>query len=83
MPNKRKLAHITDAKIGDSMHFHAYSLDNIGGTFKLHLNNRLSTDSCGISTLLELNAKANIKFDEIAKILEAKISDNTVFDISI
>ncbi len=40
--------------------FHAYSLDNIGGSFKLHLNSRLSTDSSIISTLLELNAKANI-----------------------
>mgnify|MGYP003450310439 CR=1 FL=1 len=83
MKKEFSFAHVTDAKIGDSMHFHAYSLDNIGGSFKLHLNNRLSTDSSGISTLLGLNAKANIQFDEIARILEAKISDNTVFDISV
>ena len=83
MKKEFSFAHVTDAKIGDSMHFHAYSLDNIGGSFKLHLNSRLSTDSRGISTLLGLNAKANIQFDEIARILEAKISDNTVFDISV
>lgn len=65
------------------MHFHAYSLDNAGGNYKLHLNNRISTDSAGISTLLGLNAKANIKFEEIAKILESKISDNTVFEITV
>ena len=63
--------------------FHAYSLDNIGGSFMLYLKSRLSTESRGISTLLGLNAKANIQFDEIARILEAKISDNTVFDISV
>lgn len=73
--------HITDAKMGDSMHFHSYSLENKNGIYKLCLNQRLSTDSAGISTLLGLNAKANIQFEEIAKILEAKISDNTIFNI--
>lgn len=82
MKKEFSFAHVTDAKIGDSMHFHAYSLDNVGGIFKLHLQNRLSTDSAGISTLLGLNAKANIQFEEIAKILESKISDNTVFDFA-
>lgn len=40
-------------------------------------------DSYKNKNLLGLNAKANIQFDEIARILEAKISDNTVFDISV
>lgn len=35
----------------------------------------------GISTLLGLNSKANIQFEKIAKILESKISDSTVFNI--
>ncbi|MCE8864143.1 NotI family restriction endonuclease [Phocaeicola vulgatus] len=82
MKKEFSFSHVTDAKLGDCMHFHAYSLDNAGGAFKLHLQNRLSTDSAGISTLLGLNAKANIKFKEIATILESKISDNTVFDFS-
>jgi len=83
MKKEFSFAHVTEAKLGDSMHFHTYSLGNIGGTYKLHLQHRLSTDSAGISTLLGLNAKANIQFDEIARILESKISDNTMFEFSI
>ncbi len=81
MKKEFSFAHVRDAKLGDSMHFHAYSLEKTGGTMlKLYLQSRLSTDSSGISTLLGLNAKANIEFEEIAKILESKISDDTIFD---
>lgn len=84
MKKEFSFAHVKEAKIGDSMHFHAYSLDEVDGTLlKLHLQSRLSTDSAGIATLLGLNARANIEFEEIAKILEAKISDDTVFDLGI
>lgn len=68
--------------IGDSMHFHSYQLKKEGNEYKLVLENRYSTDSEGISKLLGLNANANLGFDEIAKILETKISDTTVFTIA-
>jgi len=68
--------------IGDSMHFHSYQLKKVGKDYKLALDNRCSTDSIGISKLLGLNANANIGFEEIAKILEEKISDATVFTIA-
>lgn len=68
--------------IGDSMHFHSYQLKKEGNDYKLVLENRYSTDSDGISKLLGLNANANLGFDEIAKILETKISDATVFSIA-
>jgi hypothetical protein len=69
--------------IGDSMHFHAYKLKKEGKDYKLVLDSRCSTDSEGISKLLGLNAEANVGFEEIAKILEAKISDSTVFSITL
>ena len=68
--------------IGDSMHFHAYKLKKEGKDYKLVLDSRCSTDSNGISRLLGLNANAKIGFDEIAKILESKISDSTAFSIA-
>lgn len=43
---------------------------------------QIFTDSVGISKLLGLNADANIGFEEIAKILESKISDATVFSVA-
>ena len=72
----------TQALIGDSMHFHSYKLKKDGVDYKLVLDNRCSTDSSGISTLLGLKADANIGFEEIAKILESKISDKTVFTVA-
>lgn len=67
--------------IGDSMHIHSYSLKKNDNFLKLVLDSRYSTDSNGIAKLLGLNAKANMDFEEIAKILEAKISDTTIFSI--
>lgn len=71
----------TQALIGDSMHFHSYKLKKGEADYKLVLDSRCSTDSSGISTLLGLKADANIGFEEIAKILESKITDKTVFAI--
>lgn len=67
--------------IGDSMHFHSYGLKAAGDQFKLFLQERYSTNSDGISRLLGLNAEADVEFDEMAGILEGKISDETVFTI--
>lgn len=68
--------------IGDSMHLHSYKLRKENTNYKLILDSRWSTDSIGISKLLGMNANANIGFDEIARILEGKISDMTVFSIA-
>lgn len=68
--------------IGDSMHIHSYKLKKENVDYKLILESRCSTDSEGISKLLGLNAEANIGFEEIARILEAKISDTTIFTIA-
>ena len=76
-------AHInTQPLIGDSMHFHSYKLKKEEKDYKLVLDSRYSTDSNGISKLLGLNANAKIEFEEIAKILESKISDSTIFSIA-
>lgn len=71
----------SQALIGDSMHFHSYKLKKDGADYKLVLDSRCSTDSSGISILLGLKVEANIGFEGIAKILESKISDKTVFAI--
>lgn len=72
----------TQALLGESMHIHAYKLKQEELDYKLILESRYSTDSDGISELLGLNANANLQFEEIAKILEAKISDRTIFSIA-
>ena len=72
----------TQPLIGDSMHIHSYKLQKNKTDYKLVRESRYSTDSNGISKLLGLNANANLGFDEIARILEAKISDATIFTIA-
>ncbi|MCD8235059.1 MAG: hypothetical protein LUD00_00070 [Prevotellaceae bacterium] len=67
--------------IGDTMHFHSYGLKTVDNQLKLFLQERYSTDGDGISQLLGLNADANVEFDTIAKILESKVSDKTIFTI--
>ncbi len=81
MKKEFSFEHVTEASLGDSMHFHAYSLAKLPDRYKLQLKTRISTDSAGISKLLGLQANANIEFNEIARILEAKISDNTILEI--
>lgn len=81
--NEFSFNHIsTQALLGESMHFHAYCLKKEEQDYKLVLESRYSTDSNGISKLLGLNANANLQFEEIVKILEAKISDLTILSIA-
>ena len=67
--------------IGDSMHFHSYYLRKEQEKYKLVLDNRCSTDSNGIAQLLGLKSKSNLGFDEIAKIVENKLSHYTLFTV--
>lgn len=80
MAREFNFEHITDAKLGDSMHFHSYRFHKGSGS-KLVLDSRYSTDRRGIEKLLGLNASANVEFEEIARMLESKISDSTIFRI--
>ena len=64
--------------LGDSMHFHSYNLMELDNRYKLKLESRFSTDSEGISRLLELKANANVELEEILSILQSKISDATL-----
>lgn len=82
MAREFSFAHINDsARIGDSMHFHAYELSNAGSNFRLRLADRKSTDAEGISTCLGLESEARIELEEIIEKLEAKISDATLMTV--
>lgn len=68
------------ARIGDSMHLHAYSMGQTQtGDFRLTMASRLSTDADGISTCLGLQAEARVELAQIIRALEAKISLATLF----
>ena len=77
MENEFVFGHIKTPKIGDSMHFHSYKL--LGSeTPVIKLNKRISTNREGIAKCIGLKAEANIKIEELMKILENKISNETL-----
>lgn len=70
------------ALIGDSMHLHAYKIDNAGaGDYKISMSSRLSTDADGIGICLGLQAEARIELEQILITLQAKMSDRTLFQV--
>lgn len=68
-----------ESSIDDSLHFHSYKLMKIDNGYKLRLDKCYSTDSEGVSKLLDMNANANIGLEVFAKKIEEKISDATIF----
>ncbi len=71
----------TNAKIGDSFHFHCYSLSVNRSKYQLSLIERTSTDSDGIAQCLGLKAEAKVELTSFLKLLESKLSSKTLLKI--
>jgi hypothetical protein len=83
MKKEFSFSHINSIpKVGDPMHFHSYKLA-IGDDQNYHikLDERFSTDSIGLAKAMGLQAEAKIELELIFKLLERKISDNTLLTI--
>ncbi len=82
MQREFKFGHLDNpARNGDSMHFHAYSIESSNTSLLLSLTDRISTDKDGLTSALGLKAKANVEFEAIARTLESKISRSTRLQI--
>lgn len=68
----------TSARVGDSMHLHAYSLDKTSKRYEIQLGDRVSTDAQGIEQCLGLQQTAKVELANILMQLESKISKNTL-----
>ncbi|PDW04786.1 NotI family restriction endonuclease [Candidatus Viridilinea mediisalina] len=80
MSREFRFSHVKTAKIGDSMQIHVYSLAmNQGHSLRLDLGARYSTDAQGIAESLGLQADARLELDTIVRVLESKLSAETVF----
>nr|ADR73008.1 BsiWI [Bacillus sp. NEBM184] len=79
MKKEFSFSHVGNAKLGDPLHFHPYSLDTREDN-QLHLNlkTRLSTDSDGMAMCLGLQAEAKVELTEIIAKLEEKMKNATV-----
>lgn len=65
--------HIGPAKVGDTMHFHSYSLVKGEMDYRLEFDRALSTDSQGVQKCLGVAAEVKVEEAEIIRILEEKI----------
>jgi hypothetical protein len=78
-----QFSHLKAARTGHPMHFHSYEIGRqSGGSYRLALHERLSTDSAGIATCLGLQADSNVELGRIIQQLEAKISETTLFRLT-
>lgn len=77
MKREFTFSHLEEARLGDPMHFHAYSLTRSEEGWRLGLADRLSTDSDGIAECLGLQADRHVAIEEILSQLDAKISNHT------
>ncbi len=74
--------HLQRARLGDPMHFHAYTLQQADDdSLRLQLQERLSTDGQGVARCLGIQSEANVEIAVIFHQLEAKISAKTRLSI--
>jgi hypothetical protein len=71
---------LNNARIGDTMHAHAYGLKE-GDGFSLSLATRISTNSAGVARALGLQAESTIEIETILADLERKMSKRTLFTL--
>lgn len=81
MARQFRFGHVKNpAAIGDSMHIHAYRMEQqSGGSLKPVMQSRLSTDAEGIGVCLGLQAEARIGLEEILQSLQSKLTSATLF----
>lgn len=68
-------SHVSQALTGNTVHFHSYALNTIGGELKLSLASRKSTDSAGVGRCLGLRAEPTMELKELIAVLESRLSD--------
>jgi Restriction endonuclease NotI len=81
MRREFNFAHIGQAKLGDSLHVHAYNLEHENAGYRLRLGQRWSTDAAGIAMALGLQNEARVELAELVRQLERKVSDRTRLQI--
>lgn len=67
-----------EARLGDSMHLHAYALKETKQTFKLELASRVSTDAAGIERCLGLHTSSKMELQDILRHIEHRLSAKTI-----
>lgn len=70
--------HIQDAKLGHSMHFHAYDLQLSGLDQRIALSSRSSTNAQGVARAIGLQRTANVELEVITNAIQLRLSTKTL-----
>lgn len=81
MKNEFSFGHLEVARLGDPMHFHAYSLEDDNGVFNLQLKEQRSTDVTGIASCLGLQSEARLELTYILQQIESKVTKRTLMNM--
>jgi hypothetical protein len=82
MQENFSFSHIAEpARVGDSMHFHAYEFSQSGKEWSVELARRLSTDTGGVASSLGLQSDANVELEMLISQLEQRISTKTLLSV--
>ncbi len=72
---------IEGASDSDPVQIHSYDLVPNRGGYGISLDERLSTNSTGITKCLRLNIRQDVSFEEMAEMIESRASDMTVLTL--
>ncbi|MEW6210818.1 MAG: hypothetical protein AB1631_20805 [Acidobacteriota bacterium] len=74
-------AHVGDARLGDSVHFHACCLNAASDRMTLELKSRKSTDANGMAVCLRKQTKATLELEQLTASLQQRISEKTLLTV--
>jgi hypothetical protein len=76
-----KFDHVSDARLGDAMHIHAYALRPEGAALQIELVERISTDAAGVAACLGIQAETKVELETILAELERRLSPKTLLTL--
>jgi hypothetical protein len=81
MRREFSFGHLKQADVAEPMHFHGYEFGAGETEHRIHLVERLSTDTDGIARCLGLQVSASVEMATIIRQLETKMSDRTLLSL--
>lgn len=81
MQGEFSFEHIKDARLGNPMHFHSYSLLTEASGYRLQLTQRWSTDANGIAQCLGLQTSPRVELEVILRQIEERLPQSTLLSV--
>jgi Restriction endonuclease NotI len=81
MRKEFSFGHLSQARAGDPMHLHGYSLVQAATGYTLQLQERLSTDANGIAQCLGLQGSPRVELQIILEQIESKLPQSTLLAV--